>query len=184
MATDHSTMEQKVQREIRFDLTSEEKDKMANQAGKLSKERDQLTDQLKAFSKEKRATIKDLQGQIDRLLDDHMKGYEMREVQVTEVLDWENKTVTTYYKEDKVDEREMHDAELQMKLKANPSRKVKKKATKKASKKTKAQKNPEQNLTPEELKAQEIQEIHKSETNKKSKVSSIDEARKAGSDDD
>lgn len=170
-----TSMEQKVKKEIRFNLTAEEKVKIADRAGTLSKERDIKTDELKTFNKNKKSELKDLQKEIDTLLENHVRGFEMRDVTCTEVLDWEEKTVTTYYKDKKVEEREMHDAELQMKLN-NPTKKVSKK--KKAKKATKVERNPDENLTPAELKKREIEEVRQSETRRNSKVSSIDEARK------
>jgi hypothetical protein len=185
MSKDNTTMERKVQREMRFDLTEAEKDSMVTKANEHTKDRDKLTDDLKAHNKEQKARIKEHQKEVDRLLDNHVKGYEMREVEVQEVLDWEDKTVKFYFKDELIEEREMHDAELQMKLNTEQKKGVrKKKASKKAKKKTKAEKNPEENLTPEELKDREIAEVHQLETNRKSKKSAVDSARLPYKDDD
>ena len=149
----NQTMEQKVKKEIRFDLTAEEKVKMADRAGKLSKDRYRVNDTLKAFSKDNKKIIKEYQKEIDQLLENHVKGFEMREVEATERLDWDLKTVTTFFNNEEIESRTMHDSELQMKLKTGPDSTVKNKPkTKlKKAKKTKVEKNPEKNLTPEEL---------------------------------
>lgn len=68
-------------------------------------------------------------------------------------------------------EREMHDSEKQMKLNTSPDSNP---TAKKVSKKTRSQKDPEKHLTPEEQQNEEIAQVHKLETNKKSKKSSLD----------
>lgn len=162
-------MEQKIKKEMRFKLSAEEKNKMADEAARLSKERDAKVDELKEISKGMKADIKANQKEIDRLLDCHMKGSELREVEVVEQLDWENKRVRYYHNDELMEDREMHEAELQMKLGTNPTRKKK-------PKETKAQRNPDKHLTPEEMKNREIAEVHKLETKKSTKRSAVDQA--------
>lgn len=161
-------MEQQVIRELRFKLSTEEQQKMANAAAVLSEQRNALKTELDLIGRTKRKELKDMQKEIDRLLACHKSGGETREVQCTEKLDWENKTVTHYHNGEEVSTREMHDSELQMKLTGtgNPT-------AKKAKKQTRAQKDPEKNLTPEEQQS-EVAEVYKMETGRKTKKSSID----------
>lgn len=170
---DGSVMEQKVTREIRFKLTAEEQQKMANDAAKLTEERNAKKTELDIIGRTMRKEIKDTQKEIDRLLKCHKDGTEAREVEVIEQLDWNNKTVRYYHTgangSDLIDEREMHDSELQMKLNTNPSAKKVKKDNR-----TRAQKNPDKHLTPEEQEQSEVAEVHKLETSKKTKKSAVD----------
>lgn len=161
-------MEQKVQKEIAFKLTAQEKNQMADTAAKLSRERDEKIEELKKIQKAMRDDIKAKQKEIDRLLDCHINGTEMRDVEVTERFDWDNKNVQYFHEGEMIIEREMMDSELQMKLGTTAKKVVK-------DKRTKAQKNPDLNLTPEELKSKEIAEVHRLETGKKTKKSALDQ---------
>lgn len=169
--TEHgSVMEQKIKKELRFLLTSEEKNKMANEAARISKERDEQKAQFDILKKAKNAELKQMQKDIDRLLGNHLSGSEVREVDCTERLDWETKTVTYLINNEVIETREMHDSELQMKLNTNPTAKN----VKKEAKKPRSQKDPEKHLTPEEMRSAEIAEVHQMETRRGSKKSSID----------
>lgn len=164
-------LEQKVTREINFKLSLEEQKKMADLAAVLSEQRNSVKTELDLYGRTKRKEIKDMQKEIDRLLACHKSGTETREANVVERLDWEAGTVTTFHNDEQLFEREMHDSEKQMKLNTsgNPT-------AKKVSKKTRAQKNPDKHLTPEEQQNEEIAEIRKMETSKKSKKSAVDRA--------
>ena len=164
-----AAMEQTIQKEFRFKLSAEEKNQMADSAAKLTDERDALAEEIKQFNKAKRAELNDKQKEIDRLLKCHVTGTELREVTVQERLDWEKKQVQYFHNGKLLEEREMHDSELQMKLNTNPTAKKVKKDNR-----TRAQKNPDKHLTPEELKSQEIAEVHSMETKRKSKRSAVD----------
>lgn len=166
---DAKVMEQKVRRDMNFKLSADEKNKMADNAAELSQERDALVADLKLYQSLKRGEIKERQQEIDRLLKCHKNGTETREVDVTERLDWEQKTVTYFHNGEQIEQREMHDAELQMKLDTNESRKIVK------DKRTRTQKNPDKNLTPEELEKKDIADVHKLETRRKTKRSAVDE---------
>lgn len=166
-----SVMEQPVTKEFKFKLSAEEKNKMADKASDLSTERDVILDEIKTFNKAKKAMVKANQKEIDRLLKCHRTGIELREVNVSERLDWNKKTVQYFLDGKLLEEREMHDSELQMKLNTNPgAKKVRK------DNRTRAQKNPDKHLTPEELASQEIAEVHQLETGKKTKKSAVDKS--------
>lgn len=167
----NSVMEQQVTKEFRFKLSAEEKNTMADQAARMTNERETNETQFKEMAKAKRAELKAQQTEINRLLKSHLSGYEVREVNVTERLDWENKTVQYYMDGKLIEERAMHDAELQMKLNTNPTQKKVKKDNR-----TRAQKNPDKHLTPEELRSQQIADVHKLETGRKTKRSAVDHA--------
>lgn len=168
-----SIMEQNVRREIRFKLSSDEQQKMANDAAKLTEDRNAKKTELDIIGRTMRKEIKDIQKEIDRLLKCHKDGTESREVDVIEQLDWDKKRVRYYHSAanggELIDEREMHDSELQMKLNTNPTAKKVRKDTR-----TRAQKNPDKHLTPEEQERSEIADVHKLETGKKTKKSAVD----------
>ena len=164
-------MEQIIQKEIKFLLKPEEKNKMADEAASLSREHKVLSAEFAESSKATREVLKGKQQEISRLLECHINGIEVRAVKVTERLDWEKGTVEYLLNNEIVESRKMNDDEKQMRLSDNPTRKIKK-----VKKPTKAEKNPDLNLTPEELKAKDLADVHKLETGRKTKRSSVDKS--------
>jgi hypothetical protein len=171
-------MEQTITMEIRFKLSAEEQQKMANAAAALTEERNATKTELDLIGRTMRKKIKDQQKEIDRLLKAHSAGTEARETEVVQQMDWAAKMVRFYHTTknggELIEEREMHDTELQMKLDTNPTAKKVRKDNR-----TRAQKNPDKHLTPAELAEQgfkdpEIAEVHSMESKRKTKRSSVD----------
>ncbi len=73
-------MEQTVTMEIRFKLSAEEQQKMANAAAALTEERNATKTELDLIGRTMRKKIKDQQKEIDRLLKAHSAGTEARAV--------------------------------------------------------------------------------------------------------
>lgn len=162
-------MEQIIEKEVKFKLTPEEKNKMADMAAELSAERNRLASEFAEQSKATRSVLKAKQLEIDRLLACHKNGIEIREIKVTERLDYTAGTVEYIHNNEIIESREMVGDEKQMKFGDNPTKKIKK-----GKKPTKAERDPAKNLTPEELKAKDLADVHKLETGRKTKRSAVD----------
>ena len=103
---------------LRYDFTDEEKAELANDMARKITEAEDLDDQKKAVTSEYTAKINSAQAEAQSKAKKLTSGYEMRQIDCVEILDYEEKEVTVTRLDDseQVERRTMTNYELQQSL--------------------------------------------------------------------
>lgn len=166
MATDKTPKGKKVKRAVLFKLTATEKAAKGEAAGNVSEEFKALDAKWKVVRSDYGGKLKGFQSKITKLLEEIHQGEERREVECTEVKNFEKNTVEFWHKGKVADTREMtpDDRQSEMKIVA-----PKKEKWQKAGGKTRYPVSSE-----EASEQRDIAEVHKLETRRATKKSSVD----------
>lgn len=159
----------KLKRMLPFKLSDEEKARKGEIAAQLNKQHEEAVTQKKVAVAKHNERINDLSKRISVQLMMINEGVERREVQCTEVKNYESNEIQWWFNNEKMDSREMTTEERQMELtpvkkKSETSKEARPKWAKLAPKyKSKAEREDE-----------EIASVHKLETSRRGASSMVD----------
>lgn len=158
----------KVKRALPFKLTDEEKARKGEAAANLNEQLEVAVAAKKVEVDKHSLKIKDLTKKISNTLHAISTGEERREVQCTEIKNFEKNLVEYVFKGQTLESREMTADDRQLVLADKPEKKGPKAKWQSMAPKYDPKK------TAEEEESQEIAQVHKLETSRKTASSSVD----------
>lgn len=158
-----------VTRLLSFTLTDEEKSARGLEAANLNHKVAEKTIEKKIAVDEFSAMIKDLTARRNTLLNQIKTGTEKRDVECTEVKNFDANKVEYWFDGEKLEERDMTTFDRQLELEEQKG------ALKKAEKKSEAHAGA--TVVPPKEAASDVKDVIREETSRKSKNSAVDGAR-------
>lgn len=164
----------KVEKELTFDLTVEERAKMADEAGAAEEEARALEAELSQYTSDKKAKIAGLYEKSSELLKLIRRRKEERVVDCDEVRDYEKAEVRWMWKGKEMEARPMTEQEKQVKLDLDEKkRKRHQQNLAKVQDALKGGEAPKKKKTKQEQEKQDLQDVIRAETNSKTKTDMV-----------
>jgi len=152
----------KVNRIVSFPLNDEEVSKLGHKAAKLEGEIESLEEKKKAEAKKWNDDIKSKRKTVRKIAKEITSGKQDRDVECTEVKNFDTKKVEYWHEGAVVQERAMTEADKQLNMEPLPGAK----GPKRTGKLQAVSKGSDKKETKEEARSRDINEVRKAETSK------------------